>query len=145
MKTKSEEKAMSNTSKNELERLQKLRAELESRLAAIEDDEKTVEEDITILREKAAVQDLKKKIKEKGDALASLRIEKKELEDKMKEPSILSISEAIHKAKTEKEKNKETQETEKKEASMEAWKKDEQPPESEETSEEQQKKKLRFF
>lgn len=136
---------MSNSSKNELERLQKLRAELESRLAALEDDEKTVEEDITVLREKAAVEDLKRKIKEKGDALSSLRVEKKELEDKMKEPNFLSISEAIHKVKAEKEKNKEMQETEEKESSTETWKKDEEPPESEETSEEQQKKKLRFF
>jgi len=136
---------MSNSSKNELERLQKLRAELESRLAALEDDEKTVEEDITVLREKAAVEDLKRKIKEKGDALAGLRVEKKELEDKMKEPNILSISEAIHKVRAEKEKNKQMQETEEKESSTETWKKDEEPPESEETSEEQQKKKLRFF
>lgn len=138
---------MSSSSKNELERLQKLRAELESRLAALEDDEKTVEEDITVLREKAAVEDLKRKIKEKGDALSSLRVEKKELEDKMKEPNFLSISEAIHKVKAEKEKekNKEMQETEEKESSTGTWKKDEEPPESEETSEEQQKKKLRFF
>jgi len=80
---------MTDTSQ-ELERLQKLRTELESRLAAIDDEHKTVEEDIRILREKVLIHELEKKMKEKGDAVAGLRIEKRELEDRMKNPNKFS-------------------------------------------------------
>ncbi|UCE16807.1 MAG: hypothetical protein JSV12_04180 [Candidatus Bathyarchaeota archaeon] len=147
---------MTDTSK-ELERLQKLRTELESRLAAIDDEHKTVEEDIIILREKVLIHELEKKMKEKGDAVAGLRIEKRELEDRMKnpnkfsekkepedktrEPKRLSLSEAILKAKEEMENKKDTVEEEKEEPSSVFRKKDEQIPESDEKKEEPEKKK----
>jgi chromosome segregation ATPase len=128
---------MTDSPKDELEKLQKLRAELESRLATIDEEQETVEEESKILREKTAIRELEKKIREKQDALASLRIEKKELEDNLKAPNRLSISEAIQKTKAEIENKKDTLETEKEEG---------QKSESDETQEEENsKKKLRFF
>jgi hypothetical protein len=102
-------------------------------------------------------------MREKQDALASLRIEKKELEDNLKAPNKkelkdtfnppnkLSIAEAIQKTKAEIEKNKNRLETEKEEHPKIIWKKDEQTPEStksaedENKEEQEKKKKLRFF
>ncbi len=136
---------MTDTSQ-ELERLQKLRAELESRLAAVDDEQKTVEENVKILREKAAIRELEKKVKEKRDIVASLRIEKKELEDKLKEPNKLSMSDAVLIAKVEIENKKDKLETLKEEPSKAMWKEDEKTLETDETPEEQEKKKkLRFF
>ncbi len=124
---------MADSSKDELERLQKLRTELATRLVAIEDEQKTVEENVKILREKR-------------DSFASLRIEKKELEDKLKEPNRLSMSEAILKTKEEIENKKDTLEPEKEEPSKTIEKKDEQILESDETPEEPvKKKKLGIF
>jgi len=140
-----EEKNMVNTSNDEMEKLQKLRTELERRLISIEEEQKTVEEETRVLREKAAIRELEKKVREKQDALASLRIKKKELEDQMKGPTKLSISEAIQKTKAEIESKKDTPETEKEEQPRVIWKKDEQTPESDESSEEQEKKKKRKF
>jgi len=165
---------MVDTSKDEMEKLQKLRTELESRLAVIADEQRNVEENIKVLREKAAIRELEKKMREKQDALANLRIEKKELEDKMKAPNKkelkdtfnapnkLSIAEAIQKTKAEIEKNKNRLETEKEEHPKIIWKKDEQTPEStkppedeskesaedenkKSQEEQEKKKKLRFF
>jgi hypothetical protein len=128
---------MTDSPKDELEKLQKLRTELESRLAAIDEEQETAEEELKILREKAAIRELERKMKEKQDALASLRIEKKELEDNSKAPNRLSISEAIQKTKAEIENKKDTLETEKEEG---------QKSESDETQEEEDsKKRLGFF
>jgi len=138
---------MADTSQ-ELERLQKLRTELESRLASVEDEHKTVEEDIRILKEKLAIQELEKKLKEKQDVLAGLRIEKNELEDKMGQPSKLSMSEALLRAKVAIENNKDMLETEKEEEepSRAILKKDEQILESAGKPEvPDKKKKLRIF
>jgi prophage DNA circulation protein len=142
---------MVDTSKDEMEKLQKLRTELESRLAVIEDEQQTVEENIKVLREKAAIRELEKTMRAKQDALASLRIEKKELEDTLKAPK-LSISEAIQKTKAEIENTKNALETEKEEHPRVIWKKDEQTPEDKETAEsdeapeeKEKKKKLKFF
>jgi hypothetical protein len=157
-----------------MEKLQKLRTELESRLAAIEEEQKSVEDETMVLREKAAIRELERKMRGKQDALANLRIEKKDLEDKMKAPNRkeledtlktsnkLSISEAIQKTKEEIEKKKNALEMEKEETPRIIWKKDEQTPEnakpreyeskepsedkSKESEEEQgKKKKLKFF
>ena len=157
---------MTDSPKDELEKLQKLRTELESRLAVIADEQRNVEENIKVLREKAAIRELEKTMRTKQDALANLRIEKKELEDKMKAPNKkelkdtfnapnkLSIAEAIQKTKAEIEKNKNRLETEKEEHPKIIWKRDEQTPEnakpqedeSKESEEKQEKKKkLRFF
>jgi len=138
-------KVMTDSSKDELEKIQKLRAELESKLAAAQRDRIALEEGMQIFREKAAVRELEKKLKEEQNALTNLRIEKKELEDQMKTPTKLSISEAIQKTKAEIENKKDTPETGKEEHSRVIWKKDEQTPESDESSEEQEKKKKRRF
>lgn len=136
---------MADTSQ-ELERLQKVRTELESRLVTIEDQQKDVEEDVRLLREKVAIRELEKKIREKGEAVAGLRNEKKELEDKLKEPGKLSVSEAVLKAKAEMENEEDMLETEKEEPSRAILRKDEQKPERDETPEEpEKKKKLRIF
>jgi hypothetical protein len=140
MKTKLRKTEMDDRTK-ELERLQKVRAELESRLAAIEDEQKTVGEDVMVLREKVAIRELEKKMKEKRDVVASLRIEKNELEGKMKGSNRLSLSETIMKAKEETENEKDALETEKEEPSNKILRKDEQIPESDETPEESEKKK----
>jgi hypothetical protein len=165
---------MVGSSKDEMEKLQKLRTELESRLAAIEEEQKTVEEETKVLREKAAIRELERKMREKQDALANLRIEKKELEDKIKAPNEeeledtsktstkLSISEAIQKTKEEIEKKKNALEMEEEENQRVIWKKDDQAPEDakpeedeskepsedeskESEEEEEKKKKLKFF
>lgn len=143
---------MVDISKDEMEKLQKLRTELESRLAAIEEEQKAVEEETRILREKAAIRELERKVREKQEELANLRIEKKELEDKLKAPNKLSISEAIQKTKAEIESKKELLETRKEEQPRIIWKKDEQTSESGKTPEaerkepvEEKKRKLKFF
>jgi hypothetical protein len=165
---------MVDSSRDEMEKLQKLRTELESRLAAIEKEQKTVEDETRMLREKATIRELERKMREKQDALASLRIEKKELEDKMKAPNKkelvdtlktsnkLSISEAIQKTREEIEQKKNALGMEKEEPPRVIWKTDEQTPEntkpqedeskkpsedeSKESKEEQEKKKkLKFF
>ncbi|NIW13599.1 MAG: hypothetical protein GWN31_06625 [Candidatus Thorarchaeota archaeon] len=129
---------MTDSPKDELEKLQKLRAELENKLAAIDADQKKVEESITVLREKAAVRDLERKVREKQDALAALVFEKNELEEKLKhEPKESWMPEDVPKAKEEIESKEDVLETEKEEK---------QEPVSEETPEEEEsKKKLRFF
>ncbi len=129
---------MTDSPKDELEKLQKLRAELENKLAAIDADKKKAEESITVLREKAAVQDLERKVREKQDALAALVFEKNELEEKLKhEPKESWMPEDVPKAKEEIESKEDVLETEKEEK---------QEPVSEETPEEEEsKKKLRFF
>lgn len=129
---------MTDSPKDELEKLQELRAELENKLAAIDADQKRVEESIVILREKAAIRELEKKVREKQDALAALSFKKNELEEKLKhEPKEFSMPEDVPKAKPEIQSKEDVPETEKEE---------EQKPVSEETPEEQDsKKKLRFF
>ena len=72
---------MVDSSKDEMEKLQKLRTELESRLAAIEEEQKTEEEEIKVLREKAAIRELEESVRRRRKELEGLRLEKKTLED----------------------------------------------------------------
>jgi hypothetical protein len=126
---------------DEMEKLQKKRAELESGLATVRKDRNTLEQETKVLGEKVAIWELEEKLKEEQDAVARLTFEKKELEDKMKGPSKFSVSEAIQKTKEKEEKKV-------------IWRKDESTPESDEKpeaeskeppEEEDGKKKLRFF
>jgi hypothetical protein len=73
---------MSNVSGNELEKLQKLRTELESRLVAIEEEQKTEEEEIAILRQKVAIRELRESVRRRQKELEGLRLEKKTLENR---------------------------------------------------------------
>jgi len=140
MKTSGEEKNMADSSQ-ELERLQKLKTELESRLAAIDDEHKTVEEDVRVLREKLAIRDLEEKMREKRDLIAGLRIEKNELEEKMKNPKTLSMTEIPLKTREEIEDKEDALEEDKEEPSKSIGNKDEPTLESDETPEEPEKKK----
>nr|NIW13943.1 hypothetical protein [Candidatus Thorarchaeota archaeon] len=143
---------------------QKLKAELKSKLEAIEKDRNTLEEGIQILREKAVIRELEEKVREEQDAVSRLSFEKRELEDELKQPSRFEISETVEKTKAELEDKKdkfgteakEQPETEKTEQTRAIWKKPEETSESdkepEETSEsdkeheeQESKKKLRFF
>jgi hypothetical protein len=72
---------MVDTSKDEMEKLQKLRTELESRLAAIEEEKKAEEEEVKFLREKVAIRELEESVRRRQKELEGLRLEKKTLED----------------------------------------------------------------
>jgi len=74
-------KVMSDSSKDELEKLRKLRTELESILASIEGEQKTVEEGMEILRQKVAIRELEESVRRRQEELAGLGLEKKRLED----------------------------------------------------------------
>ena len=70
---------MSDSSKDELEKLRKLRTELESILASIEGEQKTVEEGMEILRQKVAIRELEESVRRRQQELDGLRLEKKRL------------------------------------------------------------------
>ena len=76
-------KEMFSASNDELEKLRKLRTELESRLAAIEEEKKTEEEEIEIIRQKVAIRDLEESMRRRREELAGLRLEKRRLEDEV--------------------------------------------------------------
>lgn len=128
-------------SNQELERLQKLRTELESRLEAIDDEQKTVEENVKLLREKLVIRELEEKMREKRDMIASLRIEKNELQERLKKPNTLSMSETFLKAKAEIENKEDALEEDTEEPSKPIGKEDETTLENDETTEEPEKKK----
>jgi len=139
---------------DEMEKLQKKRAELESRLATVRKDRNTLEQETKVLGEKVAIWELEEKLNEEQDIVAKLTFEKKELEDKMKAPKKVLTSEATQKTKAEGEDKKDKPETD--EQSRVIWRKDEQTPvswrkneqtsENDETPQKQEsKKKLKFF
>jgi len=72
---------MFDSSKDEMEKLQKLRTELESRLAVIEEEQKAEEEEIKVLRQKVAIRELEESVRRRQKELEGLRLEKKTLED----------------------------------------------------------------
>jgi hypothetical protein len=76
-----EEKKMVDTPQDEVEKLRKLRTALESRLTAIEEEQKTVEEGMEILRQKVAIRELEESVRRRQQELAGLRLEKKRLAD----------------------------------------------------------------
>jgi hypothetical protein len=67
---------MSYASNGENERLQKRRTELESRLVAVEAEQKILEEEIKPIRQKVAILELKKSVRRRRDELAGLPIER---------------------------------------------------------------------
>jgi hypothetical protein len=64
-----------------MEKLQKLRTELESRLAVIEEEQKAEEEEIKVLRQKVAIRELEESVRRRQKELEGLRLEKKTLEN----------------------------------------------------------------
>lgn len=158
---------MTDSAKDELEDLQKRKEELMSKLEAVRRDRNTLEEGIRILKEKAAVRELEQKLREEQNAFSKLSFEKKELEERLNQPSRFStIKVAVEKNKTELEHKKDTSETEAKEQPQTEepeqpetketeeigpiWKEHEEESEREESEsdkepEQESKKKLRFF
>jgi len=69
----------------EIKRLQRLRIEMENRLTSIETEQKTLEKETKIIREKAAIQELQALVRKKRAELArERRIRRAELEEKPK-------------------------------------------------------------
>jgi len=76
-------KEMFSASEDKLEKLRKLRTELESRLAAVEEEQKALEEETKVLRQKVAIRELEESVRRRQQELAGLRLEKKRLEDEI--------------------------------------------------------------
>ena len=70
---------MVDTPQDVVEKLRKLRTELESRLAVIDDEQKTVEEEVKIIRQKVAIRELEESVRRRQQELDGLRLEKKRL------------------------------------------------------------------
>jgi CII-binding regulator of phage lambda lysogenization HflD len=69
------------TSKDETEKLQNLRTELESIITVIEAEQRTLEEEIKPIRQKVAILELKKSVKRRRDELAGLPIQRTKREE----------------------------------------------------------------
>ena len=134
---------MSASSKDELEKLKKLRAELESELAAKWKHRTPFEFEAETRREKVAIQELKAELDRVNDRAAKANPERIELEDKLKSTKALATSRDIQKSGAETKDEMGKPETD--EQTRIIWKKNEQTPESNETPEEKKKKKRRFF
>ncbi len=74
---------MSGTSDDELEKLRKLRTELENRLAAIDEELETLEGEIKVLRQKVAIRELEESVRRRQKELEGLRFDKKRLEEEL--------------------------------------------------------------
>jgi len=72
---------MADISGSRSEKLQRLRMALEGRLVAIDAEQKSLEEETKVIRQKAAIQELQEAVRKKRDELAVLRLQKKRLED----------------------------------------------------------------
>jgi len=75
-------RAMSCASNGEIERLQKLRTELENMITVIETERKTLEEEIKPIRQKVAILELKQSVRRRRNELAGLRLQRAKSEDK---------------------------------------------------------------
>lgn len=70
------------TFKDETEKLQNLKTELENIITVIEAEQKTLEEEIKPIRQKVAIQELLKSVRRRRDELAGLPIQRAKREDK---------------------------------------------------------------
>jgi hypothetical protein len=139
---------MTDSSNDELEKLKKQRAELESKLLANWKHRTPFEVEAEIVREKVAIQELKKELDRVNDRAPKAnpeRINVGELEDKLKSTKEFATSGIIQKSGAEVKDKIDKPETD--EQTRTIWKKNEQPPESDETPKEQEKekKKRKFF
>jgi len=64
------------------ERFQELRTELENRIAVVEAEQRTLEEEIKVIRQKVALRELLKSMMRRRDELAGLPIQRAKREDK---------------------------------------------------------------
>jgi len=74
---------MFGTSSDELEKLRKLRTELEARLAAIDEELETLEGETEVTRQKVAIRELEESVRIRQEELAGLRFDKKRLEEEL--------------------------------------------------------------
>ena len=72
---------MADISGSRSEKLQRLRMALEGRLVAIDTEQKSLEEETKVIRQKVTIQELQEAARKKRDELAVLRLQKKRLED----------------------------------------------------------------
>jgi hypothetical protein len=71
---------MVQSSNGEIDRLRKLRTELENRIAMIEGEQMTLEEETKVIRQKVTILELWKSVRKRRDELAGLRIHRARLE-----------------------------------------------------------------
>jgi predicted nucleic acid-binding Zn-ribbon protein len=77
---------MFSASSDELEKLRKLRTELENRLAAIDEELETLEGETEVVRQKVAIRELEESVRRRQEELAGLRFEKKRFEEELDQP-----------------------------------------------------------
>jgi hypothetical protein len=68
--------------KDETEKIQDLRTELENRIAVVEAEQRTLEEEVKVIRQKVAIRELLKSMRRRRDELADLPIQRAKREDK---------------------------------------------------------------
>ncbi|MCK5563250.1 hypothetical protein KAI30_03675 [Candidatus Bathyarchaeota archaeon] len=73
---------MTYTFKDETEKLQNLKTELENRISVVEAEQRTLEEEMKPIRQKVAILELKKSVRRRRDELAGLPIQRAKREDK---------------------------------------------------------------
>jgi len=73
---------MTYTFKDETEKFQDLRTELENRIAVVEAEQRILEEEIKVIRQKVAIRELLKSVRRRRDELAGLPIQGAKREDK---------------------------------------------------------------
>ncbi|UCE15892.1 MAG: hypothetical protein JSV12_08550 [Candidatus Bathyarchaeota archaeon] len=69
------------TFKDETEKLQKLRTELENIITVIDAEQKTLEEEIKPIRQKVAIRELLKSVRKRRNELAGLPIQRAKREE----------------------------------------------------------------
>jgi CII-binding regulator of phage lambda lysogenization HflD len=72
---------MSHAFKDEIEKLQNLKTELENIITVIEAEQRTLEEEIKPVRQKVAILELKKSVKRRRDELVGLPIQRTKREE----------------------------------------------------------------
>ena len=72
---------MAYTFKNETNKLQNLKTELEGIITVIEAEQKTLEEEIKVIRQKVAIQELLNSVRRRRDELDGLPIQKAKREE----------------------------------------------------------------
>ena len=72
---------MTYTFKDETEKLQNLKTELENRISVVEAEQRTLEEEMKPIRQKVAILELKKSVRRRRDELAGLPIQRAKRED----------------------------------------------------------------
>ena len=83
---------MTDSSNDELEKLKKQRAELESKLVAVRKNRNVLEDETGVLEETVAIRELEEELKEEEDAVAKFTLKRGELKNKLKAPKEFATS-----------------------------------------------------